>query len=280
MITSSTPLDNPCTAAPLDAAPPAQAVAATDAPAPPAPADGHAPCTMSRPMGPKTSFLASLLLHAAALGLLALAAIEVSGPRHRAPELESFQVSFGGDGPGLSVSLPRDGVPSPVTSEPEETTALIDPPVLPTPPQFAALPDLAPITPRPTCEAAEVLGVGGSRRVVDHDRLPPPAPAKGGPSLVEGGRAGVIGPSAAGGNLPPRYPDEARRKGWEGTVLVAALVGADGAVRSVRVERSSGHPCLDDAAIEAARDWRFSPATLDGAPVEEEVQVPIRFVLQ
>lgn len=229
-------------------------------------------------MGTKTSFLASLLLHAAALGLLALAAVDMSGPRHRAPELESFQVSFGGDGPGISISLPRDGVPSPVSSEPEETSAMIDPPFLPTPEEFTKLPDLAPITPRAT---AEILGVGGSRCAVDHDRLPSaPAPAPTGPSLVEGGRGGVIGPSAAGGNLPPRYPDEARRKGWEGTVLVSARVGVDGAVQSVRLERSSGHPCLDDAAIEAARDWRFSPATLDGAPIEEEVQVPIRFVLE
>lgn len=81
-------------------------------------------------------------------------------------------------------------------------------------------------------------------------------------------------------NQPPAYPRAARRAGWEGTVLVAVLVGADGGCRRATVAASSGHPVLDQAALEAVRGWRFSPALRAGAPVESEVEVPVVFRLR
>jgi protein TonB len=47
----------------------------------------------------------------------------------------------------------------------------------------------------------------------------------------------------------------------------------------VLVKQSSGHAVLDEAALAAVRAWRFEPATLNGAPVEAEAEVPIRFKL-
>jgi len=80
-------------------------------------------------------------------------------------------------------------------------------------------------------------------------------------------------------NPAPPYPGPARRRGHEGTVLLAVEVLAEGATGKIRVERSSGHPLLDDAALQAVREWRFEPAMKNGTPVPSWVEVPIRFVL-
>lgn len=61
-----------------------------------------------------------------------------------------------------------------------------------------------------------------------------------------------------GTDRPPTYPPLARRRGWEGTVLLGIDCDADGAVQSVRVLRSSGHAVLDEAAAAAVRQWRFA----------------------
>ncbi len=64
-------------------------------------------------------------------------------------------------------------------------------------------------------------------------------------------------PGIPAGNLPPHYPRIARRRGWEGTVLLRVRVGKDGLVRKAWVERSSGHFILDQAAMAAALKWRL-----------------------
>jgi len=60
-----------------------------------------------------------------------------------------------------------------------------------------------------------------------------------------------------GGNPAPEYPDSARRRGIEGTVVVRCVVAADGAVDTAAVVASSGSVALDGAAVTAARRWRF-----------------------
>ncbi|HKQ59379.1 MAG TPA: energy transducer TonB [Candidatus Eisenbacteria bacterium] len=61
----------------------------------------------------------------------------------------------------------------------------------------------------------------------------------------------------------------------QGTVLVQALVGADGKVKDTRVVKSV--PGLDDAAVAAVRQWVFKPAMTKGKPVAVWVAVPVRF---
>ena len=53
------------------------------------------------------------------------------------------------------------------------------------------------------------------------------------------------------GNL--NYPNEARRKGMSGSLLLDVAINSDGVVVSVDVRRSSGHKLLDDAAIRIVR---------------------------
>lgn len=71
-------------------------------------------------------------------------------------------------------------------------------------------------------------------------------------------------------NRKPDYPRLARRRGIEGAVELRLLVLPDGRVGEVEVSRSSGHRILDEAAIEAARGYRFTPARRNGRAVTAE----------
>jgi protein TonB len=81
-------------------------------------------------------------------------------------------------------------------------------------------------------------------------------------------------------NPAPRYPEQARRRGREGTVLVEADVDERGIPAAVRVLRSSGFGILDDAAAEAVGKWRFRPARSAGKTVPRHIVVPIEFRLK
>ncbi|MEC8494580.1 MAG: energy transducer TonB, partial [Planctomycetota bacterium] len=78
---------------------------------------------------------------------------------------------------------------------------------------------------------------------------------------------------------PPAYPPIAERRGLTGTVLLAIEVAVSGVVTAVRVERSSGHDVLDEAARRAVRSWRFKPASYRGLPTAAIVNKPIEFTL-
>lgn len=75
--------------------------------------------------------------------------------------------------------------------------------------------------------------------------------------------------------VAPHYPDLARSSGAEGVVIVNAMVGPDGYVKDVKVLRSI--PMLDGAAMEAVRQWRFKPGSINGKPIHVWVAVPVRF---
>jgi len=77
----------------------------------------------------------------------------------------------------------------------------------------------------------------------------------------------------------PEYPDQARREGWEGTVLLAVLVDTEGRPETIVLSRSSGFSSLDTAAREAVTRWRFQPARYGRNRVQSWVEVPIVFAL-
>lgn len=77
----------------------------------------------------------------------------------------------------------------------------------------------------------------------------------------------------------PVYPEEARRRGQEGTAVVGLLIGEDGAVRETWLEDSAGDEALDRAALEAVRSWRFVPARQNGVPAAARSRVPVVFQL-
>lgn len=71
------------------------------------------------------------------------------------------------------------------------------------------------------------------------------------------------------------YPEEAIARGLEGEALVMLFLDADGNSVAARLERSSGHAILDDAAVAAARQVSALP---EGEP--REVLLPVRFRLR
>jgi protein TonB len=73
----------------------------------------------------------------------------------------------------------------------------------------------------------------------------------------------------------PEYPDELRKRGVEGTVMVQVLLGTDGLVKDAQVVKSI--PELDSYALAAVRGWKFKPAMAAGKPVAVWVGVPIKF---
>jgi TonB family protein len=109
-------------------------------------------------------------------------------------------------------------------------------------------------------------------------RAPPPPAAPRGDGLPQPGEYVYAEelPEAIT-KVPPTYPDEAREAKVEGMVVVQALVGRDGSVKDVRMQKSI--PALDAAAMACVREWKFKPATLKGEPVAVWVTIPVRFTL-
>jgi TonB family protein len=95
------------------------------------------------------------------------------------------------------------------------------------------------------------------------------------------GLAVPVSQGVSGGQLvrrvPPVYPAQALLLRMEGTVVLAATVMEDGAVRDVRVVQ--GAPVLARSAVDAVKVWRYKPYRLDGTPVKNEVQIRIDFKL-
>lgn len=88
-----------------------------------------------------------------------------------------------------------------------------------------------------------------------------------------------ISPPAVIHEVRPDYTDDARRQGIEGEVVLEIVVRRDGTVGDVRVlEGLRGG--LDRRAIEAVRQWRFSPARRYGTPVDVIVEVAVEFKLR
>lgn len=81
-------------------------------------------------------------------------------------------------------------------------------------------------------------------------------------------------------NPPPRYPAVARRRGFQGNVVLEVLVGPDGNVIELHVLSSSGYPILDRAAKSSVKNWIFEPGMRGQEKVEMWVRVPIRFELK
>ena len=75
----------------------------------------------------------------------------------------------------------------------------------------------------------------------------------------------------------PEYPELARKAGIQGLVVVKVLIGTDGSVEEVEVVKS--HPMLDDEAVKAARQFRFTPGKQRDRVVRVWMSIPFTFRL-
>lgn len=81
-------------------------------------------------------------------------------------------------------------------------------------------------------------------------------------------------------NPKPAYPALARRRGWEGRVLLAVEVLVDGKPGTITLAATSGRELLDTAAIDAVRQWLFEPAQRAGRPIPSTLTLSIVFKLE
>jgi periplasmic protein TonB len=80
-------------------------------------------------------------------------------------------------------------------------------------------------------------------------------------------------------HVQPSYPADARQQRIQGTVIVEAVIGTNGRIQETTVIQSV-HPLLDNAAVEAIRQWEFEPFLLNGVPVPVIYTITVNFVLQ
>jgi protein TonB len=72
----------------------------------------------------------------------------------------------------------------------------------------------------------------------------------------------------------------ARKRGFQGTVILEVLVDRQGRVADLRLSSSSGHPVLDQAALTSVKTWLFDPGTRGREKIDMWVKVPVRFRLE
>lgn len=120
-----------------------------------------------------------------------------------------------------------------------------------------------------------LTGVPVGDAVANGDLIPPPPPPPRPKEPVRPG--GVIQQPKKLVHVAPVYPPIALAAGKEGLVILEALIAEDGTVRDVRVLRSE--LLLDEAAVTAVRQWRFTPTLLNGEPVPVVMTVTVGFTL-
>ena len=78
--------------------------------------------------------------------------------------------------------------------------------------------------------------------------------------------------------VEPDYPAIARTAGVQGSVLIKAIISADGKIE--RAQAISGSPLLIPAALRAIQQWRYRPYFLNHQPIEVETEITVNFILQ
>lgn len=209
----------------------------------------------------------SLISHCAIV--LSLIAIPLLAPSVMPSVLATNDIEY------IRATLPPPP-PPPRAIEPVETT---DPPR----PNPDAAPVVAPDTIAPEVERIErddpsasgIIGGAGDDAAI----LAPPPPRveqPQAPAPVRVGFAGVRTPVKTR-HVDPRYPAIAQAAGIHGIVVIEATISEDGRVAGARVLRSVH--LLDQAALDAVRQWQFTPTLLNGRPVPVVMTVTVHFTL-
>jgi TonB family protein len=105
----------------------------------------------------------------------------------------------------------------------------------------------------------------------DESSSPPPAPTQTVFEVYE-----VEEPPQPIVQVQPEYPEEARKAGLEGKVIVVAVVDENGDVIEAYIHQST-NPIFNDAALEAAKKMKFKPGRQKDTPVKVKVLIPFLF---
>jgi protein TonB len=270
----------------------------------------------SRQQRPRTGLFASAGLHVmvAVLMVFSLALLGASNDRTEDPPPPAHLVFLmtpgpggGGGGGGVKIPLPprRAARKAPVVKKVSTPVPEVKPPAPPPPPKVDPPPTppppvvQAPVVTPPAADPVEAKGVPAAKpQAANQGSGTEGGSGTGaGQGVGEGAGSGLGdgtgggtggGPFRPGAGIEPPsllrevkagYTDDARRRGIEGEVELEIVVRRDGSVGDVRVRRGLDRG-LDQRAIEAVRQWRFSPATRHGAAVDVIVDVAIEFKLR
>lgn len=199
--------------------------------------------------------------------------------------------------PGVQIEETRPQVPMPEIAAPESPRTFRE--AAKASEAIAAVPtkrDASRPKPRQTPAKSEPSAPRVATTRIRADVVPPTSspvpmtsPDEGGTAAqtaraIDAAKEGVVGEASEplavhSGNAAPVYPDLARRRGWEGRVVLRVVVDATGVPSNVAIGSSSGHRMLDDAAVAAVGHWRFEPARMAGVPIVASVDVPVAFRL-
>jgi protein TonB len=217
------------------------------------------------------AFAASLLLHAAAVVACVFVA---TGParatREETPRIVEIRIRCAGEAPGSAPAQVDGTSPRPEELVLAREEPLGSPPAVTEPVPEAPSPRGAAPAPHAVARPAMASSAGGGGAGTGAGVSEDPGAGHG-----DSGSAGPV----ASSNPAPAYPRLARKNGWEGRVVLRVRVSPAGRPVTVVVATSSGHACLDDAAVDAVKRWQFEPARQGGAAVEGDVEIPLRFEL-
>ncbi len=116
-------------------------------------------------------------------------------------------------------------------------------------------------------------GIPGQGMVSGPVAPPPPKPAA--PTRVKQG--GNVTAASIITQTRPLYPPLARQARIQGNVVLHAIIDKDGKVAQLEV--ISGHPLLVQSALDAVKQWRYKPTTLNGDPVEVDTTITVTFTM-
>lgn len=206
----------------------------------------------------RVSWWSSAVLHGALLGALAIGGSPAAQRTRTLPPLVTIDCSDP-EPPATEAPPPCEVPTTQVESTwrddvPIDTEEIVEPEV--TAPEAAPTPAMEPperVLPRQLESTFAAMRVRSAPPPMPPSPLPPNAARP----VADTDAARILTP-LPGCNPPPHYPAIARRRGWQGTVIVAVTCDANGMVTTATVVRSSGHAVLDEAALATVRRWQFA----------------------
>jgi protein TonB len=233
----------------------------------------HAPRHQTAPI------VVSVVAHAVVASAVLMATVFFVG--EQLPEVKTMMAFVAA--PPAPQPPPAPAPPAPARAQREQTKPV--PAASPAAPVEAPI-EIASETPAPDVdEEGTMAGVeggvpggvaGGVVAALDAEVPPPPPPAPAPRAPIRVG--GAVKEPALVHRVDPVYPVLAVSAGLEGTVILEAIVDRDGRVESLRVLRSQG--VLDRAALDAVKQWRYSPVLLNGQPEKFILTVVVSFKLE
>jgi len=223
------------------------------------------------------AYLLAILLHVAVFFILAES---MPASRTVAPKKHYIEITLSAE-PVLPEPTPTPLPPPNVEPPPEPPPPPApEPETTPPPPPKTedVLPELNPVPPTPVSPSTESLALSV-----------PPAPVV--PVQTEAKVAPVAALPAPGeylnlsqpsflSRVEPEYPLQSRRQHQQGDVQLGLYINTLGLLDKVEVVKTSGHPLLDQAAVDAVKQSRFHPAYQDKTPVPSHAEVTISFRLE